>query len=165
MRRSTNLACLVAPLALIVTSAFAYERLQGPTELLFHNKDKAFQGYTLFGVGGTSYLIDMEGRVVHTWKLGTNPRLLDNGNLLDAAGGLSSSSANEAVGTCADARLDPRSFFQGLSSMKISRGIGCAPRWSCLPDSSGWGWQWANRCRRPARRSARRRGPYRGWSG
>ncbi len=69
---------------LLASSALAYERLQGPTELLFHNKEKAFQGYTLFGVGGTSFLIDMEGRVVHTWKLGTNPRLLDNGNLLDA---------------------------------------------------------------------------------
>ena len=48
------------------------------------NKEKAFNGYTLFGVGGTSYLIDMQGRVVHTWPLGTNPRLLENGNLLDA---------------------------------------------------------------------------------
>ena len=65
--------------------AFAYERLQGPTELLYWNKEKAFNGYTLFGVGGTSYLLDMEGRVVHTWRLGTNPRLLDNGNLLDAS--------------------------------------------------------------------------------
>ena len=26
----------------------------------------------------------MEGKVVHTWKLGTNPHLLDNGHLLDA---------------------------------------------------------------------------------
>lgn len=86
MTRRANLLILflVAPLTLIAPSASAYERLQGPTELLFHNKQKAFQGYTLFGVGGTSYLIDMEGRVVHTWRLGTNPRLLENGNLLDA---------------------------------------------------------------------------------
>ncbi len=65
-------------------SAFAYERLQGPTELLFHNKEKALNGYTLFGVGGRSLLIDMEGRVVHKWDIGTNPFLLDNGNIIDA---------------------------------------------------------------------------------
>lgn len=69
---------------LLAGSATAYERLQGPTELLYWNKEKAFNGYTLFGVGGRSYLIDMEGRVVHTWPLGTNPHLLDSGNLLDA---------------------------------------------------------------------------------
>jgi len=27
----------------------------------------------------------MEGRIVHTWPIGTNPHLLDNGNVLDAA--------------------------------------------------------------------------------
>jgi hypothetical protein len=72
-------------IALIATSAFAYERLQGPTELLFYDKEKAFDGYTLFGVGGRTYLLDMNGRVVHTWPLGTNPHLLDNGDILDAS--------------------------------------------------------------------------------
>ena len=72
-------------LILITMSAHAYERLQGPTELLFHDKAKAFEGYTLFGVGGLTYLLDMEGRVVHTWPVGTNPHLLDNGNILDAS--------------------------------------------------------------------------------
>jgi hypothetical protein len=70
---------------LLVTSAHAYERLQGPTELLFYDKEKAFNGYTLFGVGSRTYLLDMEGRVVHTWPVGTNPHLLDNGNILDAS--------------------------------------------------------------------------------
>ena len=63
----------------------AYESLQGPTELLLWDKEKAWNGYTLFGTRGRSYLIDMEGRVVHTWPIGTSPRLLDNGNLLDAS--------------------------------------------------------------------------------
>jgi hypothetical protein len=84
VKPTTLFLFLAAPLALCVTSAFAYERMQGPTELLYWNKEKACNGYTLFGVGGTSYLIDMAGSVVHTWRLGTNPRLLDNGNLLDA---------------------------------------------------------------------------------
>ncbi|MBL8173189.1 MAG: aryl-sulfate sulfotransferase [Bryobacterales bacterium] len=64
---------------------FAAERLQGPTELLFWDKAKAHNGYTLFAAAGTTYLIDMQGKVVHTWRIGTNPRLLDNGRLLDAS--------------------------------------------------------------------------------
>lgn len=79
MRYPALILLLLAPVAL------AYERLQGPTELLFHDKSKAFAGYTLFGVGSRTYLLDMEGRVVHTWPVGTNPHLLDNGNILDAA--------------------------------------------------------------------------------
>lgn len=63
----------------------AFERLQGPTELIYWDKEHAFQGYTLFASHGTTYLIDMSGQVVHTWKLGTNPHLLENGNLLDAS--------------------------------------------------------------------------------
>ncbi|MBI5684565.1 MAG: aryl-sulfate sulfotransferase [Verrucomicrobia bacterium] len=71
--------------AMLATAAFGYERLQGPTELLFCNKEKALNGYTLFGVGSRTFLLDMEGRVVHTWAIGTNPHLLDNGNILDAS--------------------------------------------------------------------------------
>jgi hypothetical protein len=84
MRHVLIFVVLAASLALTASSALAYERLQGPTELLYCNKDKAFNGYTLFGVGGRTFLLDMEGRVVHTWPIGTNPHLLDNGHLLDA---------------------------------------------------------------------------------
>jgi hypothetical protein len=65
----------------------AYERLQGPTEVIFWNKTNTFNGYTFFGVRSNAYLVDMEGRVMHTWPVGTNPHLLTNGNVLDAAGG------------------------------------------------------------------------------
>ena len=34
----------------LATSVFAYERLQGPTELLYWDKTNAYNGYTLFGV-------------------------------------------------------------------------------------------------------------------
>jgi len=71
--------CLV-----LAAPCFSYESLQGPTELLFYNPEKAYNGYTLFSSRGT-WLIDMQGRVVHSWKIGTNPRLLDNGHLLDAS--------------------------------------------------------------------------------
>jgi hypothetical protein len=74
------------PLLLSLAASLpAYERLQGPTELLFHDKANSLSGYTLFGVGSRTYLLDMEGRVVHTWPVGTNPHLLDNGNILDAS--------------------------------------------------------------------------------
>ncbi len=72
-------------LVLLATSSFAYERLQGPTELLYYDKTNAFNGYTLFGVGNRTFLLDMDGRVVHTWPIGTNPHLLANGNILDAS--------------------------------------------------------------------------------
>ena len=72
-------------LILLAGSACAYERLQGPTELLFCEKTKALPGYVLFGVGNRTFLLDLDGRVVHTWPVGTNPHLLDNGHILDAS--------------------------------------------------------------------------------
>jgi len=80
-------AMAAAWLLLCSSSLHAYERLQGPTEVLFWDRTQTYGAYTFFGVRGNSYLIDMEGRVVHTWPVGINPRLLDNGNLLDATGG------------------------------------------------------------------------------
>jgi len=35
--------------------------------------------------GRRVYLLDTEGRVVHKWPIGTNPHLLDDGNILDAS--------------------------------------------------------------------------------
>ena len=67
------------------TSLHAYEALQGPTELLYWDKTNSYSGYTWFGVRGKTYLLDMEGRVMHTWPIGTNPHLLTNGNVLDAS--------------------------------------------------------------------------------
>ena len=69
----------------LAAPALAYEALQGPTELLYWDKALTADGYTLFGVRGTTYLIDMEGRTVHTWPAGTNPHLLDDGSILDAS--------------------------------------------------------------------------------
>ena len=70
---------------LFTTSTFAYEAFQGPTELLYWITNQTDNGYTLFGVRGITYLLDMEGRVVHTWPIGTNPHLLDDGSILDAS--------------------------------------------------------------------------------
>lgn len=54
------------------------------------NDPKAYQGLTLVAPmdGGTTYLIDMQGRVVHTWETDSGPALcpylLENGHLLRA---------------------------------------------------------------------------------
>jgi hypothetical protein len=60
-----------------------------PVKLGLHvNDPKAFQGYTLFAPmrSGETYLIDMQGHVVRTWKSDCHPALsamlLDNGHLL-----------------------------------------------------------------------------------
>jgi hypothetical protein len=68
---------------LLAGATLGYERLQGPTELLFVDREKVLPGYVLFGVGGRTFLLDLDGRVVHTWPIGTNPHLLDNGNIID----------------------------------------------------------------------------------
>ena len=56
---------------------------------LLVNAPESFEGYTLIGVKGVDpvYLIDNQGRVVHTWTLGHSVghlllKLLDNGDLL-----------------------------------------------------------------------------------
>ncbi len=75
--------CLaVLTLICLVLTGNAYERLQGPTEVIYWDRSQTYDGYTFFGAQDASYLIDMEGRVVHTWPVGTNPRLLDNGHVL-----------------------------------------------------------------------------------
>jgi hypothetical protein len=85
MKKNIQIFRLVLLAVSTSCSVHAYERLQGPTELLFCDKAKAFSGYTLFGVGNRTFLIDLEGRVVHTWPVGTNPHLLDDGHVLDAS--------------------------------------------------------------------------------
>ncbi|MEI6647319.1 MAG: DUF1566 domain-containing protein, partial [bacterium] len=70
-----------------IVPLYAYERLQGPTQVIFWDKTKTYNGYTFFGAQGSTYLLDMEGQVAHTWPVGINPRLLDNGNVLDATNG------------------------------------------------------------------------------
>ncbi|NDV19849.1 hypothetical protein GO013_10495 [Pseudodesulfovibrio sp. JC047] len=92
MRKRLNMytLALAAFLAVVLTvPAQAYESATGPTGVLKYTKGKAFEGYTLFSpmVGcKTTYLIDMEGNIVHTWDCDYRPglyaELLPNGNLL-----------------------------------------------------------------------------------
>ena len=78
---------LFSVLFFLTISLIAQECFFTPTETRYWNSAKAYNGYTLFGSGGTTYLVDMEGHVIHTWKIGTNPRFTEGGTLLDAVGG------------------------------------------------------------------------------
>ena len=73
------------PVLLLPGTLHAYDALTRPTELQYWDSTRAQNGYTFFGVGGTSYLLDMEGRVAHSWPVGNNPHLQDDGSILDAS--------------------------------------------------------------------------------
>ncbi len=60
------------------------ESLMIATETRFWDKSGAYNGYTLFAGSGKTYLVDMEGRVIKTWNIGTNPRLSESGTIVDA---------------------------------------------------------------------------------
>lgn len=103
MRKSFLLTALFAAALLTSGQAGAYEAINGPTGLLQYDKAKAYDGYTLFTPHAktpswrvdkakypgskTTYLIDMEGNIVHTWKhenTAMYAELLPTGNLLRA---------------------------------------------------------------------------------
>ena len=64
---------LTAVLALVLgvlTIASSYEAMVGPTGVLKYNAEKSYGGYTLFSPmvnSKTTYLIDMEGNMIHKW--------------------------------------------------------------------------------------------------
>jgi len=83
-------------IAVTVSSALAVEVFTAPTELHQYDASKAYNGYTLFtpfkfGPFGpwTTWLIDMEGNVVHSFSNqygpGLHAMLLENGNFLRGA--------------------------------------------------------------------------------
>ena len=75
-------------LLLFPRRAKAVETMSTPTGVLIYDKEKALVGYTLISPmqSTSSYLLDMEGNVVHEWKSAGLPglyaELLPNGNLL-----------------------------------------------------------------------------------
>ncbi len=76
---------VLAAVLLVAAPVSAYQAMQGPTQLLFWDKTAAFNGYTLFAAHGRTYLVDMQGNLVHTWNFGTNPKLQPDGHIVDAA--------------------------------------------------------------------------------
>ena len=83
---------LILTVMLMTSAAFAASQFYSATELNYHNSETAFQGYTLFhSMTGeqTTFLIDMEGQVVHTWpmdadkwSISNSVHLYENGLLL-----------------------------------------------------------------------------------
>ena len=88
MKFLKHLALAVAGIACFSTGAAAFESFGGPTGVLRWEEGSTFDGYTLIApyYSTSTYLIDMEGNVVHTWKDDTPPGLhallLPDGNLL-----------------------------------------------------------------------------------
>lgn len=67
--KKISASCLLA-LGLLVgfsTTSYAVESFQTPTGVIRWDKEKAFDGYTLVSpnTGTSSYLLDMEGNIVH----------------------------------------------------------------------------------------------------
>ena len=81
---TTNVSALALLMGILCAStAGQAETIRNFTGLNYWDEERTFEGYTLFGAQGnaTTYLLNMEGNVVHSWPISGNPRLLDNGNL------------------------------------------------------------------------------------
>ena len=80
-------------LVICLTAAIIFTQEQSPLQEtgLILKKESAFEGYNLFApiTSTTTFLIDMEGRIVNTWESDYEPGqsvyLLENGNLLHTA--------------------------------------------------------------------------------
>jgi hypothetical protein len=85
MQRTMKKKYIVAALLMLwMTGAMAQESLLIPTETRYWDKSYAYSGYTLFAGNGKTYLVDMEGHIIRTWNIGTNPRLSETGTIVDA---------------------------------------------------------------------------------
>ena len=81
---------LFIAIALLTASSavHSYEALQCPTELLYWDKEKAYNGYTLFTPKHFlhTYLMTSDGQIVNSWVSQYEPSqsvyLLPNGHLL-----------------------------------------------------------------------------------
>ena len=89
MKKSLSTLFIVLLMLVSCGLTYAYEAIVGPTGVLKYDNEKSYGGYTLFAPMincKTTYLIDMEGNVVHKWESEYTPgayaMLLPNGNLL-----------------------------------------------------------------------------------
>lgn len=78
---------LVSLVFLIPQITIATSVVEWPKGVTTHNPSKAYNGFTLYtplAGNGTHYLINMQGDIIHTWKLppAHYGKLLKNGNLL-----------------------------------------------------------------------------------
>jgi hypothetical protein len=88
MKKTFIALAISAFLVMTVGSVYAFEVFSTPSETISWNSAKAYNGYTTITttIGGqVIYLIDMEGRVVHTWP-SSGYKLMPNGNLFSGFG-------------------------------------------------------------------------------
>ena len=88
-RRNSSVVKTIAAVAFFgffVSAAAAQESFMVQTETRYWDSAGATPGYTLFATGGSTFLIDFKGRVVHGWSVGNNSRFTDAGTLLSATG-------------------------------------------------------------------------------
>ena len=70
---NTKLSIGVLLLIALCSATLGYaETLRTVTGLNYVDKERAFDGYTVFSVIGaaTTYALDMDGNVVHSWPIG-----------------------------------------------------------------------------------------------
>ena len=79
-RTSLIVAFVLLFLTMAMSSAYAYEAFYGPSELIYWDKEKAYNGYSLIG----GYLIDMEGNLCHRFSPGGE--LFEDGTLYGTGG-------------------------------------------------------------------------------
>lgn len=85
-----SLFVVLFALLAVYAPAKAVETMSTPTGLLQWDASAAYEGYTLLSPNmlSTVYLLDMEGKVAHSWETAGRPgmyaELLSNGNLLRA---------------------------------------------------------------------------------
>jgi hypothetical protein len=128
MKRLSFKLCIFV-LFLFLSKLNSHESHFGRTETSYWDESKAYNGYTLFGTAGKTYLIDMEGHIINSWKIGTNPRLTPGGTIYDAAGGDPSKSTTwleldwngNTVWTYTEKRLGyaPHHDFQKIYNTKL----------------------------------------------
>jgi hypothetical protein len=83
MLRKCVLAVMVGIFVCLPLAAVKAELIHYPTEVTYYDSAKAYNGVNLFTPsGGVSYLVDMDGRLVHKWKSLGYSKILENGNLL-----------------------------------------------------------------------------------
>ena len=78
---------LIILITTVGSPVYAYQSHFGPTELTYYDKTKAFNGYTLFSPfrAGSTFLIDMEGKLVRSWERGGVEKFAifqENGNMV-----------------------------------------------------------------------------------
>ena len=89
MKKTMITVAVCIYIAVSLNAVNAYETFHGKNEMIYWDKAKSYNGYTLFSPAAFPYhfLIDMEGSVVNIWPVSDkswdpNPQMMENGNII-----------------------------------------------------------------------------------